>query len=131
MSNTNYDNFKLYFPLIAEDAVSWRDIGRGELVAKLSDGATVIFDNINKTLRTLPKDSRSMSEQECRREFGKRLRRLMIYKGLTLEDVSKRTGIHFTTLSRYLNGKTTPSFYAVDKIAKALDCSVDDLRYID
>ena len=45
------------------------------------------------------------------------------------KDLSKKTGISETMISRYMNGLSNPGFFVVDKIARALDCSMDDLRY--
>ena len=37
------------------------------------------------------------------------------------------TGISYGQISKYINGQTEPSIYKVMKIARALDCSLDDL----
>jgi transcriptional regulator with XRE-family HTH domain len=54
----------------------------------------------------------------------------MCRKGVTQSDLSFATGIAQPTLSGYINGKHEPGLYAIDKIAKALGCSVDEFRYI-
>ena len=131
MSNLMYDSFNLYFPLVAEDVVSYKEVSNYEIVVKLSNGNSILFDYIDKTIRMLPRDSNAMTEDECRHEFGTRLRRLMFYKNITQNELSELTGIAQPLLSRYITGATSPSFYTVDKIAKALGCSTDDLRYID
>ena len=41
--------------------------------------------------------------------------------------LSYKTGISTVTLSKYMNGKTTPSTYNIQKIAQALRCSVTEL----
>ena len=70
-----------------------------------------------------------MSEQQCREEFSIRLKRLMYRQGVTQKELSEETGISEMTISNYMNGKRTPSFYNVDKISKALKCSIDIFRY--
>jgi transcriptional regulator with XRE-family HTH domain len=70
-----------------------------------------------------------MTEDECRSEFGYRLVHIMIRKGISQVDLAERIGVSNVMINRYINGSNTPSFYVVDKIAKALNCSMDDFRY--
>ena len=60
-----------------------------------------------------------------RRRLADNLLRLM--GDMTVVQLSGRTGIARTTLSNYRNAKTNPSAIAVAKIAKALDCTTDEL----
>ena len=53
----------------------------------------------------------------------------MWVKGISQTDLSDRTGIGQTLISRYISGKTTPSVYNVNKIARALNMTVDGLTY--
>lgn len=129
MQDTIKENMKLYFPLIAEHAVESIQDDRTSVVMKLDTGESFLYDDIDKTIRKLPLDSKEMTEDEVRREFVFRLRKIMLVKGVTQTELSEMTGITQPALSNYLMGKTTPGFYAVDKIAKALNCSVDALRY--
>lgn len=131
MSITIYENFKRYFPLLEPEVVDYHVNGDLDMmVVKLKDGSSLVYDDCTNAIRNLPSDDRSMTEKECRREFGMRLRRIMNLKGVTQEQLSVMTGIQQSQLSNYINGKTSPSFYNVDKIARALDCRTDDLRYI-
>ena len=101
-----------------------------ELIATFKDGSKILYNDIENTVRSLPTDSSNMSKEQFKREFGYRLKQIMFAKGITQDDLSEKTGIAQETLSRYIRGKNVPSFYITDKIAKALDCSVDDFRYI-
>ena len=121
--------FKMYFPTIFEKGVKYTGNDFGELIVKLEDGSYISYDTYEHTIRNLPRDDKNMSENECRREFSIRLYKTMIRKGMAQNELSERTGISEVTISKYMNGKATPSFYNVDKIAKALNCSVEDLRY--
>ena len=124
------EDFKRHFPLIAEDVVEYREDDPSELFIKTNVGETYIFDAWDKSLYRLPDDSGALSENECRREFGRRLRKIMIRKGLTQNELSEMTGIPQSMLSGYMSGRINPGFYNVDRIAKALNCSVDDFRYL-
>lgn len=130
MNQARLRNLELHYPSLAENAD--RIIERnGELIIKRKDGASVLFDEATAETRTLPIDSSTMTDEEAVREFKFRLRRIMQRKGITQTELSNETGIPQYLISNYINGKTSPSFRNVDKIARALDCSTDDLRYID
>lgn len=130
MNQARLRNLELHHPSLAENAdrIIERD---GELIVKRKDGTSVLFDEATTETRTLPLDSSAMTDEEAVREFKFRLRRIMQRKGITQTELSSETGIPQYLISNYINGKTSPSFRNVDKIARALGCSTDDLRYID
>ena len=129
MIKSKYENMKMYFPFLAKEAVEFKDDGKFELIVKLKSGEVISYDDLEKTIRNLPGNSDCMTENECRTEFGIRLRNIMFRKGITQAELSSMTGITQTMISKYITGKTSPSFYNVDKIAKALRCSIEELRY--
>jgi DNA-binding Xre family transcriptional regulator len=122
-------NLKLYFPSIEEESLRLRCCSPVELVVELEDGSQVSYNDIDKTIRRLPQDPDNLTEEECRREFGARLQMMLYRKGMSQRRLSDLTGILPVSISRYISGSSTPSFYTVDKIAKALNCSVDEFRY--
>lgn len=125
-----YRNFEMYFPWIAKDVVSSYESGM-VLFVTLSDGSRMAYDEIYNSIRQLPKDSNNLTEEECRREFANRLRSIMITKGFNQQRLSETTGIRQHVLSGYMTGRNMPNFYNLDKIAKALRCSLDDFSYRD
>lgn len=124
-----YEEFEAYYPLLAELAIEYFDKPPEELIVRLSDGRLISYYSPEKTVRTLSIDPNDTNDEQFKREFAKRLRRLMFYKGISQMKLSEMTGISSVVLSRYMNAITCPSFYAVDKIARALKCSTDDLRF--
>ncbi|WP_418613890.1 helix-turn-helix domain-containing protein [[Ruminococcus] torques] len=48
-------------------------------------------------------------------------------KGLKLEAVAAMTGVSKSTLNNIENGKTSPTLANLEKIAKGLDCRINDL----
>lgn len=130
MRDEMFNSLKMYFPHIARRAVEWKEDGFGDLFIRIDDGSCWLYNDFENTLGKLPSDSNRLTEQECRKEFGRRLRRLMWRNGISQAELSDKTGISVPVLSNYITGKNTPSFYKVDKIAKAIGCSVDELRYI-
>ena len=131
MINNMLDIIKSYFPFLWSRIISYWENSPYELNIELDDGSRFIFDSIDKTIRKLPENYEHLTEQDFRNEFGIRLKKLMWHKGVTQEELSTLTGISQTQISKYFTGKTSPSFYNVDKIAKALNCSVERLLYTD
>lgn len=123
------ENAKYHFPLVFQHTVEFIPEDRMSIVMKLDSGESFLYDDYDNTIRRLPTDSSNMTEQEVRREFCFRARQIMTLKGVTQVELAQRTGISQQALSNYLSCKTTPGFYAIDKIAKALNCSTDDFRY--
>ena len=129
MNNVLYENLSDYFPFVARDAIEYKEIGPFELMIRLNDGSVVMYDDSLRSIRNLPSRSDELTEEQCRREFGIRLHKLLKRKNITQNELSERTGISINCISKYITGRRTPSFYSVDKIAKALDCSADIFRY--
>ena len=129
MTELMFEDFIAYFPSIGTHAIKYWESSTYELSVELDDGTIAIFDYTNKTIRWLSKDDYT-TEQGCKYEFGRRLKRLMFIKGVTQTELADMTGISQTLLSGYITGRVSPSFLKVDKICRALDCSMDELRYI-
>lgn len=130
MSKRLYESFEFHFPLIAEQVVSYRDISTYEIEVTLDDGGIFMYDELSNSIRKRPRDCDNMTEGECKKEFGLRLRSMMFRRNVDQLRLSELTGIPQPSISNYVNGKTSPTFYNLDKIARALKCSVDELRYI-
>ena len=129
MQDRIIENAKDYFPLIAQHAVEFIPDDYMTMIMRLDTGESFLYDDLDKTIRKLPLSSANMTELEVRREFCFRVRQIMTIKGITQVELSEMTGITQPALSNYLSCKTTPGFFAVDKIAKALKCSTDEFRY--
>ena len=131
MTEQIFEEMRLHFPRLVNRIARVISSSADGMYVKLDDGDGLFYDNIDKSIRRLPKNSRDMNESECRQEFAFRLRRIMSQKNISQTELSESCGITQPQLSGYLTGKHTPNFYVVDKIAKALGCSVDELRYVD
>ncbi len=124
-----FNNFTIRFPFIAEKATEWFESSEYDITVRLEDGSIFLYDDMEGSIRKLPSDSGCLTKEECDREFGERLMRMMRRKFVTQSELSERTGLSQAQISNYINGRTTPSFYIADKIAKALGCSTDYFRY--
>lgn len=67
------------------------------------------------------------NEHEWRKKFSNRLTSFIELVGINQTDLSKKSGISETSISRYVNGEQTPSLYHAVKIARAIDIPLDTL----
>ena len=124
-----FENFKLYFPSIAEKTVHWYPSGRHEITARLNDRSKVYFNDLTKGIRRVPEydDSEKMSEEEWRDRFGRKLMDVIYDRGISQHDLAEAIGVSTIMISKYVNGKTSPSSYTLSKLAKVLECTVSEL----
>lgn len=63
------------------------------------------------------------------KQFGENLKRLRGEKNISQEEMAKKIKVHANHLSRYERGLSAPSIEVVEKIAKLLDVSIDELVF--
>lgn len=121
--------FEERYPLVAEKLVDWYPSGQNEITVKTKDDDKLVFNFITSDIRII--DSKvtmdNVSEERWRTEFASRLNQKMAMTGISRWQLSRLTDISETTLSRYMNGRSTPNTFNTVKIAKALRCSIEEL----
>lgn len=68
--------------------------------------------------KPMPRPRKQLDPNNYAHLFAMRLRELRESAGLTVEEASETTGVPVSTLYGYENGKMTPQFQALPKIAK-------------
>jgi DNA-binding Xre family transcriptional regulator len=124
------EEFNLFFPNFNAHAVDYELTGDWWLTVKMDDGSAYIYDDLENSIRRIPDDPNNMTEAQCLHEFGIRLKLLLQRRFISQGELADRIGISPVTLSGYINGKHSPGFHIVDKIAKELGCSIDEFRYL-
>ncbi|HOT13801.1 MAG TPA: helix-turn-helix transcriptional regulator [Bacteroidales bacterium] len=61
--------------------------------------------------------------------FSENLKRVRTQKGISQEELSKKIDIHPVQFSRYERAQSVPSIDVVQKIANALEVTIDELVY--
>lgn len=131
MDHKAYRMIENHFPRLAEHVIDCYYNSPWEIIVELDNGSKQACYPHHHMLRFLPDNCDAITEAECRREFGIRLRYIMMSYGITQTELSEMTGITQSKISQYINSKALPSFYNTDKIAKAIGCPVDYFRYSD
>lgn len=129
MSSRLLEMFVLYFPFEEEHIVTYKEISPFEVQIEMDDGRYIMYNDLNHSIRQLPDDDKNLTEAQFRTEFSYRLRNKMMQQGLTQFALAERIGTSPSQLSHYLTHRNIPSFYMIDKIAKALGCTIDELTY--
>ena len=62
-------------------------------------------------------------------DFGANLKRFRTEKGFSQEAFAAQIGVHVTNLSKYERNKSVPSLEIAEKMATALDISLDEMVY--
>lgn len=122
-----FNVFKNTFPDIAEQVNTYEPYGYLGIKLTLYDGSTLVFDYVNSTLRELTYDNGELSKEDWLEEFGHNLNEIMLVKGITRKELSEQTNISQATISRWINGSACPTLFDIRKVARELNCSVDDL----
>jgi DNA-binding Xre family transcriptional regulator len=63
---------------------------------------------------------------EAKMQMSK-LKRVRLLQGMTQVDLTKKTGIYYTTISRIENGVVKPTPVQMERICKALRCEPQDI----
>lgn len=125
-----YRNFEERYPYLAEKVVGWYPSGQNEITFTLEDGSKMRFDWMYQRIGGLYSphfDEANPDENDWRIDFSSKLFNKMRKMGISRERLSELTSISQPALSKYLNGKATPSGYNLRKISKALKCSITEL----
>nr|WP_320120054.1 helix-turn-helix transcriptional regulator [uncultured Marinifilum sp.] len=62
-------------------------------------------------------------------DFGANLKKFRTEKGFSQEAFAAKIGVHVTNLSKYERNKSVPSLEIAEKMATALDMSLDEMVY--
>lgn len=123
------EKLERYFPEILDEIVRYKDLKYAEVILYLKDGTVFRFDGIENRLKELPSDMSEMTDTEYKIELGLRIRRAMAFNRVNQDELSYRTGIAQSVISRYITGKLHPSTRVIHKISIAIGCGIDDIVY--
>lgn len=70
---------------------------------------------------------KNLEKEKISKTFGKNLRRLRLERGIKTSELASRCEIERHHVNRYENGAINPTIYALIKMAKALDVSIEEL----
>ena len=120
-----YGKFKLYNPAIERTVSEWRPSSKHSIRLILDDGTELEYHHVLNSLRRVVKYD--YTTDRCKEEFRNRLLELMADNAYNQQTLAEVANISQASISNYLNKKTLPDLYAVRQLARAFNCSIDEL----
>lgn len=104
-----------------------KELNNWDLLITYKDGKKILFDRYTGYYKNISYGNiNELSESQEKKEFAYMLRSLMGRNLITQEELAKRVDTSQVMISRYVRGETIPSATMLNKIAKAIGCSMDD-----
>lgn len=119
-----FEMFSEQFPNLAEKVVEWHSSDDFEIRLNMGD-YYMYYDEVYHTIRYPFKLNDRTYEEAWRKMFAFKLERRMFSMGYTQYDLAEKSGLSYVTISKYLNGKASPSGHTLAKLAQVLECSLD------
>lgn len=115
-------------PFIKKDDVkSIEEMNDWDIVITFNDGRKILYDKCTGYYKNISySDINELTEEQEKREFAYKLRSLMRRNYITQDELAAEINITQAMVSRYVRGETIPTAITLRKIAKALNCSMDD-----
>lgn len=122
---------KMVDPFVTENEIAeLKELNEWDLLIVFHSGKKVILDRYTGYHKDIfYNDINELTEEQEKKEFAYRLRSLMNRKWVTQEQLADQVNTSQVMISRYVRGETIPSAIILRKIAKALECSMDDFFY--
>lgn len=111
-----------------QDIVSYKAINSYDLLVEFKNGEKILYDTFANTQRYIEYDKELTDEEELY-EFKTQLRKIMKRKFIDQTELAKRVGVSQGMISNYIRGYSVPNAIILKKLAKALNCSVEDFYY--
>lgn len=117
------------YPLfVTRRAVDYIDCNDpAELIVITENDEQILYDLFTGTecyLKEYNSSEHTVTENEYRKQFAQRLRRIMYMRSFNQQRLSEASGISEHTLSKYMNGKSLPNTYTLFRLSRALSCDV-------
>lgn len=110
-----------------KDIIEIRELNEWDLLIEFKNGRKVVYDRFTGYHKDIfYNDINEITEAQEKQEFAYRLRSLMGRNRITQEQLAEEIGTSQIMISRYVRGETLPNIITVRKIAKVLNCSIDD-----
>jgi DNA-binding XRE family transcriptional regulator len=117
-------------PFIKEEDLECLEyVNQYDLLIVFRNGEKILYDTFNGYFRSNNESSYELSDEQHVRIFNRNLRSILNRKRITQSELAEATDTSQTMISRYITGECLPNALMLYKIARALNCSIDDLFY--
>lgn len=107
------------------------ELDKFKYLLTMDDGRKYIYDILTESVNEFDychrETMQNVSEEDWRERFSKKLAKRMCERNMPQSFLAEKSGVSRHSIGNYLDGRSTPSFYNVMKIARALGCSINEL----
>lgn len=128
MGNRLYDEFIFDCPYMKDLVARTYEGGKSELIVETTDGRIYSYYMTEHAPDLISRGE--PTEEDRRRIFGKKLKRMISSNGMNQYDFARELGVNVMTISNYVTGKTAPSFFQVQRMMRILNCNENDLFFM-
>lgn len=122
-------NFSICYPKVTERITAhYYNDQIHEIIFILDNDRVGYYDENENIVHYIFKNRNDISNEEYKKEFSRRLSKLIWYKTTQIE-LAKVSGITQHMISKYATGKSVPTLVNIIKLANALDCPIDMLMF--
>lgn len=114
---------------LEQNIIDYYAIDKWDLFVQLNNGDKFIYDSFYNIIRFDLYEGDNLTDDQELNEFRKNLKKMIDRNYITQDELANRVGVDCKTISRYVTGRTIPDCLTLNKIAKALGCSVEDFFY--
>ena len=134
MTGTIYDDFFIdymeYYGGSGRGIVKWEPYDKLMICIYYDNGNKAYYDAVGNTVKNIGRrqdDAEFIDDELFMKRFAWRLGSAINSTGLSRTEICERTGISKASLSGYLSGRTVPNMLFIHKLAKVLNCPVEEL----
>ena len=126
-----FEDFVARHPNWAKDVDKYRPKHTHAIRITFKDGSMMDYNIRTKSYIDVSNrriaEPDDVTDEACREIFANNLIEIMKTNGFGQPDLAERTGLSTAMISKYMRKQATPSITNLEKIARALNCSRDDL----
>lgn len=118
------------YPMLREENIKrYIAVNSHDLLIEFNNGEKRLYDTLLNTWRYITYDEGELTDEQELYEFKTLLRKIMQRKFIDQTELARRVGVSQGMISNYMRGYSIPNALMLKKLARALDCSIDDFFY--
>lgn len=123
------DKFSENYRYLYNKLDSWKPLNDREILVELDDGRKYAYDGMSKSFRKIKTidDVSNFTIDDWKLGFSDLLKKYIRQSGMNQYELADRIGVSRVMMSKYITCKSSPTGLVLQKIAKELNCSIDDL----
>lgn len=128
MNEYDRRNIEMSHPDLFRNTVEFVDRGDDILLRTCKD-EIYVYEIVNERMHNLTRDLHNITDEEINKEFVRQIKYRMLLRSMMQSDLADICNVTQTAVSRYLSKDNIPNVFVASKIAKALECGLDEMIF--